>query len=160
MIGYRTIAAATFFMAGAVVAMPSEAQITASNPASIAGALRAQGLSVVTKTDTDGDPVLESALGENQKFSVFFYNCTEHRNCQTMQFYAGFSESDADAARLNDWNRSKRFGRAYIDKAGDPAIEMDIDLFGAGMSRELFEDNFQFWRILMGEFSKFIYDTE
>lgn len=32
--------------------------------------------------------------------------------------------------RVNDWNRTKRFSRAYLDRDGDPIIESDIDLEG------------------------------
>lgn len=33
-------------------------------------------------------------------------------------------------ARINEWNRTKRFSRAYLDADGDPIIESDIDLEG------------------------------
>lgn len=32
--------------------------------------------------------------------------------------------------RINEWNRTKRFSRAYLDAEGDPIIESDIDLEG------------------------------
>ncbi|MEZ4432641.1 MAG: YbjN domain-containing protein [bacterium] len=32
--------------------------------------------------------------------------------------------------RINEWNRTKRFSRAYLDGEGDPIIESDIDLEG------------------------------
>jgi len=157
MTGIRTIAAAAFFMAGMLAAAPVDAQtIDAADPQTVAGFLKAEGLSVTVKKDTDGDPLIESSLGKNQGFSVFFYNCTEHQACKTLQFYAGFTDSKADAARLNDWNRTKRFGRAYIDKVGDPVVEMDITTSG-GMPRSLFADNFRLWKILMSEFPEFIY---
>jgi hypothetical protein len=158
MIGYRTIGAILFFVGGMACAAPSQAQmITASNPQSVAAYLRSEGLTVTLKKDTDGDPLIESSLGKNQGFSVYFYNCTDHAACQTLQFYAGFTDSKADAARLNEWNRGKRFGRAYIDKVGDPVVEMDIDLNDPGMARALFADNFRLWKILMTEFPAFIY---
>jgi hypothetical protein len=157
MIGYRTIGAALFLAAGMAAAQPAAAQNITANPQSIAAVLRADGLQVTVKTDKDGDPLLETSFGENQKFSVYFYNCTDHANCETVQFYAGYTDSKMDAVKLNDWNRTKRFGRAYIDSVGDPAVEMDIDLADGGMSRALFEDNYEFWKALMSEFPKFIY---
>jgi hypothetical protein len=157
MIGIRTIAAAAFFMAGMLAAAPVEAQsIDAADPQTVVAFLKGEGLTVTLKKDTDGDPLIESTLGKNQKFSVFFYNCTEHERCKTLQFYAGFTDSEADAAKLNDWNRTKRFGRAYIDKVGDPVVEMDVTTSG-GMPRPLFADNFRLWKILMNEFPAFIY---
>lgn len=157
MIGYRTIAAAAFFSAGVVFAMPAEAQVlSASNPTAIAAFLRSEGASTEVKTDTDGDPLIEASLGKNQKFSVYFYGCTNHVNCTSVQYYAGYTDSKMDAAKLNDWNRGKRYGRAYIDKVGDPVVEMDVDMEG-GMPRSLFEDNFSIWQSLMNKFSDFVY---
>ena len=153
MIGYRTIGAAFFLMA---VAAPAGAQTLKADPQAIAGFLRGQGLSPVVKADTDGDPLIEAQISENNKFSVYFYNCTEHKDCTTLQFYAGYTDSKMDASKLNEWNRTKRFGRAYIDNVGDPVVEMDIDMTG-GMPSALFADNYRFWKILMKDFPAFIY---
>lgn len=47
------------------------------------------------------------------------------------QLFAGFSAEGALPAGLtNDWNRTKRFSRAYIDGDGDPVLESDLDLEG------------------------------
>lgn len=49
---------------------------------------------------------------------------------------AGFSaEGQGLPDRINEWNRTKRFSRAYLDREGDPIIESDIDLEG-GVTRE------------------------
>ncbi|MCW4461136.1 YbjN domain-containing protein [Sphingomonas sp. BT-65] len=69
-----------------------------------------------------------------------------------MQFYAGFSKTKMDAAKMNEWNRDKRWGRAYIDKEGDPVIEMDINMAPGGMERALFADSLDIWSKLLGEF--------
>jgi hypothetical protein len=159
MSGIRLGTAAGLAAALLFTAVPAQAQsVKASDPETVAAFLRSQGLTAKVTSADDGDPLIESSLGENQKFSVYFYNCTDNVDCSTMQFYAGYTGSDADVELLNTWNRTKRFGRAYIDSVGDPVMEMDIDLYGHGMSRELFSNNFDFWRALMGEFSDFIYD--
>ncbi|HEY4168655.1 MAG TPA: YbjN domain-containing protein [Reyranella sp.] len=41
---------------------------------------------------------------------------------------AGFSKKGVAPQRILDWNRDKRFGRAYLDKVGDPWVEMDVDV--------------------------------
>lgn len=33
-------------------------------------------------------------------------------------------------AKVNDWNKEKRFSRAYLDSDGDPNVEYDVDLDG------------------------------
>ena len=44
--------------------------------------------------------------------------------------------------QVNNWNQSKRFSRAYLDKDGDPNVEYDVDLEGGvtlGAVREAIE---------------------
>jgi hypothetical protein len=31
---------------------------------------------------------------------------------------------------VNDWNRDKNYTKAFLDKDGDPNLEMDLDLAG------------------------------
>jgi hypothetical protein len=46
------------------------------------------------------------------------------------QLYAVFTEVEADADAINDWNRRHRFTRAYLDGDADPVIEADLDFAG------------------------------
>ena len=56
----------------------------------------------------------------------------------------------------NLWNRDRRFGRVYLDRTGDPYIEMDIGLAGDGIGRKNFDDALETWRILLQDFREFI----
>jgi hypothetical protein len=47
-----------------------------------------------------------------------------------LQFRISWSETDATLRKVNDWNRDKRFSRAYIDDDGEPVLELDLDLTG------------------------------
>ena len=70
-----------------------------------------------------------------------------------MQFHAGYElEQPFSLERINEHNRSQRFGRAYLDKEGDPNLEMDVDLDDGGMSAALFIDNIEFWASILGKF--------
>jgi hypothetical protein len=40
---------------------------------------------------------------------------------------------------MNDWNRDKRYSRAYLDRDGDPVLESDLDLDG-GVTRARVKD--------------------
>lgn len=131
-------------------------QVTAKDPQSVSRALLAAGYQAEVKTDVEGDPMIVSA-SSGTKFGVFFYNCTNHLNCATVQFHAAFDMPPGKAPsleRINSWNRSQRFGRAYLDKEGDPAIEMDLDLDDGGMSQALFVDNLEFWVSVLARFEK------
>jgi hypothetical protein len=152
---YSVIAAG---MALALTAVPANAQmVRAQNPDSVAAALRAMKLPADIGKDQGGDPMIRSQFG-GIKWTLFFYNCTNHKDCATVQFYAGyhFKDKSVPLDKINEWNRNKRFSRAYIDKENDPVIEMDVDLDDGGMSQALFMDNLEFWQTLMGQFQEHI----
>ena len=44
---------------------------------------------------------------------------------ESMQLFAGFTQK-ASLNKINEWNRTKRYTRAYIDSEGDPGIEADL----------------------------------
>ncbi|HET9459122.1 MAG TPA: YbjN domain-containing protein [Sphingomicrobium sp.] len=142
---------------GLLGASPALAQqVTAKDPQSIARALLASGYQAEIKKDGEGDPMIMSA-SSGTRFGVFFYNCTNHANCATVQFHAGFDTDPGKAPsleKINAWNRTQRFGRAYLDNEGDPVIEMDIDLDDGGMSQALFLDNLEFWVSVLAQFEK------
>lgn len=48
----------------------------------------------------------------------------------TLQLYAGFSGQSVTLSKINEWNRTKRFAKAYLDKRNDPVIESDLELTG------------------------------
>jgi len=59
---------------------------------------------------------------------------------QTMQAYYGLSGTKANVNTVNEWNKTKRWGRAYIDAENDPCVELDYDLEG-GVS----DDSIKVW---------------
>lgn len=68
--------------------------------------------------------------------SVGFFIAEGNGNIQA---YAGFKSPKASLSRINTWNKSKRYSRAYMDDDGDPAIELDLDLAG-GVTKERIAD--------------------
>lgn len=141
------------------LAAPAQGQdrelVTAQDPASVVAAMQAHGLRAELTTDKVGDPLIRSAAG-GTAFQVLFYNCTGNRACATVQFHSGYDVDGVALETINEWNRSQRFGRAYLDKERDPVIEMDVDLDDGGLSRALFIDNLEFWETLMPLFEKAI----
>lgn len=60
----------------------------------------------------------------------------------SLQFYAAASKvgtEDQMLRAVNQWNLEKRFSRSYVDKDGDPVLELDLDLHG-GVTFERVED--------------------
>ena len=58
--------------------------------------------------------------------------------------------------RINEWNGTQRFGRAFLDKEKDPILQMDLDLDDGGISQLLFIDNIEFWTSVLGKFEQHI----
>ena len=138
-------------------AVPAQAQmVRAQDPDSLVRALQGAGYSARLGTDKVGDPMITSSAS-GTTFQIFFYNCTAHRQCATVTFHSGYDLTTAPSLdRMNEWNRGKRFGRAYLDKENDPILEMDVDLDDGGLSTLLFIDNVEFWASVLGEFEKHI----
>jgi Putative bacterial sensory transduction regulator len=138
-------------------AVPAGAQmVRAQDPQSLVAAMQEAGYAAKLGTDKVGDPMITSG-SSGTSFQVFFYNCTAHKACATVQFHAGYDlTKPLPLDRINEWNGSQRFGRAYLDKEGDPILEMDLDLDDGGLSRPLFSDNLEFWTSVMTAFQKHI----
>ena len=126
------------------------------DPSSVARALTATGRTAKLGTDGVGDPMITSALN-GTNYQLFFYNCTNHRDCATVQFHSGYHlTTPVSLQTINEWNRSQRFGRAYLDKESDPILEMDVDLDDGGVIPLLFIDNVEFWESILPKFENHI----
>ena len=142
-------------VAAAAPASPPE-MVRAQDPQSVVKAMQARGFVAELTTDRTGDPMIRSA-SSGTGFQVLFYNCTEHKECATIQFHAGFDlKTSPSLAAVNEWNRTQRFGRAFLDKENDPILQMDLDLDDGGISQPLFSDNLEFWTTVLGRFEKHI----
>jgi hypothetical protein len=139
------------------LAAPAGAQmVRAQDPQSVVQALQGAGYAASLGVDKVGDPMVTSGVS-GTTFQIFFYNCTNHRECATVQFHSGYDLTTApELASMNEWNRKKRFGRAYLDSENDPILEMDVDLDDGGLSPALFIDNIEFWASILGEFERHI----
>ena len=138
-------------------ALPAQAQmVKAQQPETLVRALQEAGYTAKLGADGTGDPMISSGVGGTQ-FKVFFYNCTEHKACATVQFHAGYSvKTRVTLAQINEWNRTQRFGRAHLDGSDDPILQMDLDLDDGGISTMLFIDNLEFWTAVLANFEKHI----
>ena len=143
--------------AGLGIATPASADdVQAQDPSGISAAMQQAGYRAQLGSDDTGDPLIFSATGGSD-FRVYFYNCTDNADCRTIQFYAGYSAPHtATLETINEWNENNRFGRAYLGEDGIARIEMDIDLDDGGISQALFEDNLEYWAIVMSRFEDYI----
>lgn len=109
-------------------------------------------------TDSQGDPKISTAMS-GAKVAIYFYGCrgAVSKTCSSIQIWAGFAwgKDDPSLQRINEWNQSKRWLKAYMDKDGDPNVEYDLLLDGGVPESNLKAVVEQFERVL-GQFMSFI----
>lgn len=66
---------------------------------------------------------------------------------ESIQFSAAFKATNTPLGKVNEWNRTRRFGRAYLDEEGDSHLESDLDLAG-GVTSERIRDFLKTCRVL------------
>jgi len=143
-----------FIAAGLSVASAQAASLVdATDPERIVQLMRGFGSSTL-ESDDYGDPLITGRV-EGSKYGIYFYGCKENRNCKDIQFSAAWAGYDISLHRINEWNKTKRYGKAYLDNDGDPAIELSVNLT-YGVSRDNFDDTIDWWVITMKEFEKYI----
>ena len=146
------LVAALFSFSGTAQAQ----MVRAQDPSSVVRALQGAGYKAEMTKDESGDPLIRST-SSGSNFAIFFFGCTKNVDCRTIQFFAGYDRDKSPSlSQMNDWNSRKRFGRAYVSDKGAARIEMDVDLDDGGISTKLFEDNLEFWGLLMAQFEKHI----
>jgi hypothetical protein len=93
----------------------------------VAGVLQRAWYKAESTKDTYGDPLIKST-SSSVNFSVYFYTRKNSPRCTSIQFYAGFQKPGVAPEQIAEWNRTTRFGEAYLDQDGDLRLEMDMDV--------------------------------
>ncbi|HKV74899.1 MAG TPA: YbjN domain-containing protein [Gemmatimonadales bacterium] len=71
------------------------------------------------------------------------------------QLYVGFSDLTVTGKKMNEWNKSKRFARAYADDDENPVLESDLD-FAGGVTDDAIKAWIKLYRSQVVNFVKFI----
>ena len=146
------------FSAGPAWAQDSAAKVTPTQPAQMQALLLEEGYRAKLGVDDVGDPMITSATA-GYDFDIMFYDCTDHADCGSIQFYLGLSEPDQGSVEnMNQWNSENRYARAYLDEEGDAILRMDVTMPGEGVSREVFMENLGLWESLMSSFVEYVWD--
>lgn len=142
--------------AGMALATPALAKNVTADAKQIAALLKADGKTVEVKTTKDDVYV---RVDSDYDYSIFTYGCDNSGgNCKSVQFYAAFNPKVSPTLEaMNGYARDNRWGRIYLDKDGDPAIEMDVDLEKGGMSEALFIDNIAYWEAVIDKYGDFVF---
>jgi hypothetical protein len=126
--------------------------IDATNPAAVLEVVRDHGDATLTK-DGMGDPLIEGRI-EDKDYRLFFYECSEGRDCKSLMFCANWELEGPTDAMMADWNHEQRFGKAYLDDDGRATVEMNVNLHG-GVTRANLDDTIDWWRLVLAEFPKY-----
>ncbi len=96
-------------------------------------------------------------------YLITFYGCAEvGQSCTDVQFAAlwdagaDLSPTGPDLPRVNEWNRDRRFGNAYIDVDGVVILKMEMNI-EHGAERGTVVSTFEWWRLALRNFSTFYF---
>jgi hypothetical protein len=105
--------------------------------------------SVERDIDGEDDPMFRGRIG-GIRYSLYFYGCENHKDCNNGTFVAYFDGQDysTDPDVINEYNNSYRFGKASVDGDGDLEINYSF-AFKGGITREALDDTFDWWRVIL-----------
>jgi hypothetical protein len=147
------LAAAGVLLAALPASAQNAAPVKRIGIETFAGLLKDKGYKAeVVRKEGSANPFIRTGMN-GRRVAVYFYECKEE-SCGSYQFRAYY---DADAkftpVVANNWNRDKRFGKAYLDKDKDYNLEWDVDLDG-GVTSDYIKATFQRYETVLAEFEK------
>lgn len=152
---YGKTLVAGMLLAIAPMAVNAQALVGATDPYVIAALIQDYGFDAEVTTDNVGDPMINSSA-HGYNFDVFFYDCTDNKDCQAIQYAVTFDVDDGmSLTKAQDFNRDKRWVKVYLNDESDPRLEMDVNMRG-GVSAANFTDTLDWWSLMMGEFVEYI----
>ena len=147
----------SILLLGLALSAGAEAQtiVSAENPDALIAIIQELGFQARLEKDDVGDPIIRSSSG-GVDFRIYFYECKNNKRCKSLHFSVGYDLADGSSLdAVQAWNADKRFASAYLDGESDPFLQMDINTDG-GITQKNFENSFELWQSLKGEFEQFI----
>ena len=152
---FRLVAAAAVLM-GAMTGPALTQGLLIGHPETVLDLVRNHGTGDL-ETDGEGDPMIVAETG-GIRYVVYFYDCDDSVLCKSIQFRAAWNAPGAYSMRdMNEWNRDRRFAKAYLDDDGDPTLEMDVNL-DFGVTRDNLDDTIDWWRVVLTRFREEVID--
>jgi hypothetical protein len=89
-----------------------------------------------------------------RRIAIYMYDCKDQA-CGSYQFSAIFTKNDKyTPVFVNEWNKKRRYAKAYLDNDGDLNFEWDIDLDG-GVTNDYLKTTILSFESYIGSFDKF-----
>jgi hypothetical protein len=120
----------------------------------VAAYLKAKGYPITATKDDNGLSILKATSPDGVNFDIYFFDCNADGRCPSIQFAAGWTvQTKVSLERLNEWNRGRRYMRAYTQEGGALYGELDMVLAPGG-SMEQFESYRVLWNTLLAKFKE------
>jgi hypothetical protein len=110
------------------------------------------GLLARIDNDSKGNVIVKSRVAEIN-FDVYFFDCTDG-GCREIQFAAGWTNSTASQAKINEWNTNKRYLRVYSKPGKVIWAEQDA-IVGRGTTENI-DEYLTTWATVIAIFKTFM----
>src|ERR1022692_3792061 len=114
--------------------------------------MTAHGLPARIDKDSSDNVIVKSRV-DDINFDVYFFDCNDAR-CREIQFAAGWSNNTASADKINEWNTTKRYIRAY-SKPGK-VIWAEQDVIVGRTTTENIDEYLTTWATVIAIFKTFM----
>ena len=142
-------------MTSAVDAAAQDKLLDLRQPGVVADALRQAGYKAEMKTNSKGEPYIDSSAN-GSSFTIEFYNCKGLVDCTSYQFASWYKADPLFTLALaNEWNLSKRFLKIAVDKDGNLNEYMDFTATGKTTYAN-FADIVDWYQVMDSALAKFI----
>jgi len=125
--------------------------ITAKNPQAVLDLVKGYGNGELTTTK-NGNPMISGKM-DGSIFHVYFYGCKNGKDCTDILFLACWAKSEITLGDVNQWNRRKRFGKAFLNEDNHPCLKLTTNL-AYGVSKENLDDTIDWWATALKEFKR------
>ncbi len=143
------------FVAATALSAQAQTIVDGNSVDEILNIARGYGSATLSESSSSGTPVIEGRI-DGILYQLFFMNCDDNAtNCEDLNFYAGFLNLKPTLEVINDWNRDKRFGKAYLDSDLDAVVEFDVNL-EHGVTRDNLDAAFAVWRLILDQYKTYI----
>lgn len=154
------------FLLAAAAPAPA-AMLSSHNPESVVSYLQSEGyraklIAPASTDDPSFGPRIETSDG-GTTFGINFLNCKARKQCRDVLFTSSWAFETGKSpspATIHKWNAERRFTKAYLDKEGDPVLEMDVLFQDGRLDPANFKAYFEVYTSGLQTFEEFIAPEE
>ncbi len=142
-------------LAALALATPAHAQATV-DPEHIAALLKDAGYPTEFVGEQAGYRQILTKSGDYD-FSVELYDCNAGKACELLLLRTTFRKSDSVTKEAVDaYSSQQPQGRMFLDRRGNPAIELEFDLTKSSLTDAQFTDALKSWDTMLVNYAGFL----